>query len=412
MTELQLLSVGYVLFMVLIGGEALLSWRRQDGRYRLGEFIVNIGHGAVFQVADGFTKFLVLGPFLLLSQVSLFELPMDSVWGWVVGLLAFDFATYWQHRHHHRIHALWAIHGVHHAAEDYNFAAALRQALFGNVTGWIWKAPLALLMPLQMFIIIVVFDYVYQFVQHTRYVPKLGPIEWVMNTPSHHRVHHGRQEKYIDKNYGGIFIIWDRLFHTFKEEDLDDEPDYGITMPPNSLNPVWGNLVLWQDLRNASAKTPGIWNKAKLWLGPPEWTEQLAGPVEHRAPNPLENADVPVGRLRYAALTFMGAVPLLGALAWVPEDAWMTRMALAAVVVISVLTPAAILEGKAWGPKVELLRIVFAGGLLAAMAGTEPAVVLGALGLVLMSAIAGALAVALAGKGESASTTQHSQGAV
>ncbi len=408
MTEIQLLSLGYVLFSVLIVGEALLSWRRQDGRYRLGEFVVNIGHGAVFQVADGFTKFLVLGPFLLLSHLAVFELPMDSVWGWALGVLAFDFATYWQHRHHHRVHALWAIHGVHHAAEDYNFAAALRQALFGNVAGWIWKAPLALLMPLQMFIFIVVFDYIYQFVQHTRYVPKLGPIEWVMNTPSHHRVHHGRQEKYIDKNYGGIFIIWDRLFNTFKEEELDDEPEYGITMPPNSLNPVWGNLVLWQDLRNASAQTKGTWNKVKLWLGPPDWTEQLAGPIAHRTSAPLENSDVPVGALRYAALTFMGAVPLLGALAWVPEENWTTRAALALVVVLSMLTPAAILESKAWGRPLEVVRIVLAGGLLVAMASTEPAIVLGALSLVLGSALTGAIAVALAGPTEAASTVQPS----
>merc|ERR1712185_263923 len=99
-------------------------------------------------------------------------------------------------------------------------------------------------MPLKMFVGLVVFDYLYQFVQHTQYVPKLGPIEWIFNTPSHHRVHHGRQELYVDKNYGGILIIWDRLFGTFQEEQ--EEADFGITMPPNSLNAVWGNFVLWQ----------------------------------------------------------------------------------------------------------------------------------------------------------------------
>jgi len=408
MNEIQLLSLGYVLFFILIGGEALLSWRRRDGRYRLGEFVVNIGHGAVFQVADGFTKFLVLGPFVLLSQVAFFELPSNAVWGWLVGVLVYDFATYWQHRHHHRIHALWAIHGVHHAAEDFNFAAALRQALFQNVTSWIWKAPLALLMPLDMFIGIVVFDYIYQFVQHTRYVPKLGPIEWVMNTPSHHRVHHGRQDKYIDKNYGGIFIIWDRLFGTFKEEELDDEPDYGITMPPNSLNAVWGNLVLWQDLRQASAKTDGTWNKLKLWLGPPEWTEQLAGPVEHRVPAPLENDAVAPARLRYAALAFIGGMPLLGALPWVPEDAWAARIALGSLAVLSVLTPGALLEGRSWGRPAEIGRVFFTGGLLAVMAtnGAEPAV-LGALVLVLLSTGAGAVLFSLAGGSEPARAVQQ-----
>lgn len=392
MTEIQLLSLGYVLFMVLIGGEALLSWYRGDGRYRLGEFVVNIGHGSVFQVADGFTKFLVLGPFLLLSQVAPVQLPTEAVWGWILGVLAFDFASYWQHRHHHRVHALWAIHGVHHAAEDFNFAAALRQAVFQNVTGWLWKAPLALLMPLEMFIGIVVFDYLYQFVQHTRYVPKLGPIEWVMNTPSHHRVHHGRQEKYIDKNYGGIFIIWDRIFGTFKEEELDDEPDYGITMPPNSLNPVWGNFVLWHDLRTASARTQGTWNKIKLWLGPPEWTEALAGPIESRVPAPLENDAVAPGRLRYAALAFFGGMPVLGALPWLPEDAWAARLALGALAVLSVVTPGALLEAKHWAKRAEIGRLLFAGLLLVVLThGSAAPVVTLALGLVLLSAASGAL---------------------
>jgi len=398
MNEIQMLSLGYVLFMVLIGGEALLSWRKRDGRYRLGEFVVNIGHGAVFQVADGFTKFLVLGPFLLLAQLAPYTLPSNAVWGWLVGLVVYDFASYWQHRHHHRIHALWAIHGVHHAAEDYNFAAALRQALFQNVSGWIWKAPLALLLPLDMFVGIVVFDYLYQFVQHTRYVPKLGPIEWVFNTPSHHRVHHGRQEKYIDKNYGCIFIVWDRLFGTFQEEDPEMEPDYGITMPPNSLNPVWGNFILWQDLRAASARTEGTWNKVKLWLGPPEWTEDLAGPIEHRVPEPMENDSVPTGRFWYAAFAFVGAVPLLGALPWLPEDAWLARVALGALAVVSVVTPGGLLEAKPWARGAEAGRILFAGALLAALATTAGPVVVGALVVVVLSTVAGLGASLLSGR--------------
>ena len=391
MSEIQLLSLGYVLFMVLIGGGALLSWRRGDGRYRLGEFVVNVGHGSVFQVADGFTKFLVLVPFLMLSELAPVSLPTDAVWGWVIGVLAFDFASYWQHRHHHRVHALWAIHGVHHAAEDFNFAAALRQAVFQNVTGWIWKAPLALLMPLQMFIGIVVFDYLYQFVQHTRYVPKLGPIEWVMNTPSHHRVHHGRQDKYIDKNYGGIFIIWDRLFGTFKEEELDDEPDYGVTMPPNSLNPVWGNFVLWDDLRTASARTQGTWNKIKLWLGPPEWTEELAGPIEHRIPTPLENDAVPTRRLRYAALAFISGMPILGALPWLPEDAWAARLALGLLAVLSVVTPGGLLEEKRWARPLEGARLLLAGSLLVLLAPTATPMVTGGLVMALLTVGAGAV---------------------
>lgn len=364
MNEIQLLSVGYIVFMVLIGGEFALSRWRGDGRYRLGEFVVNVGHGSVFQVADGFTKLLVLAPFLFLAQYALVELPIDTVWGWVVGLLAYDFASYWRHRHHHRVHALWAVHGVHHAAEDFNFAAALRQALFQNITGWIWLAPLALLMPLEMFVGLVVFDYLYQFVQHTQYVPKLGPIEWVFNTPSHHRVHHGRQAAYIDKNYGGILIIWDRLFGTFQEEY--EQADFGITMSPNSLNPVWGNFILWSDLARASRQTPGIWNKLKLWLGPPEWTESLAGPVERRMPAPLENADIPEARLRYAAFAFMSGMPVLGALPWVMDESLAVRLVLGALALMATVAPGAVLEDRSWARGAEVLRV--SGGLVAMIA--------------------------------------------
>ncbi|HCH64343.1 MAG TPA: hypothetical protein DFR83_16175 [Deltaproteobacteria bacterium] len=388
MNEIQLLSVGYLVFMVLIGGELALSRWRGDGRYRLGELVVNIGHGSVFQVADGFTKALVLAPFLFLSQYALFELPIDTVWGWVVGLLAYDFATYWRHRHHHRVHALWAVHGVHHAAEDFNFAAALRQALFQNITGWVWLAPLAFLMPLKMFVGLVVFDYLYQFVQHTQYVPKLGPIEWVFNTPSHHRVHHGRQEAYIDKNYGGILIIWDRLFGTFQEEF--EEADFGITMPPNSLNPVWGNFVLWSDLARASRQTPGLWNKIKLWLGPPEWTEALAGPIVHRTPEPLENDHISEARLRYAGLAFLSGMSVLGALPWVMAESWAVRIVLGALALLAAVTPGAILEDSSWARTAEGLRL--AGGLAAmvglAWQGVAP-IAVAALGLGLLGALAG-----------------------
>jgi alkylglycerol monooxygenase len=391
MNEIQLLSIGYVVFVLLIAGEAILSRIRGDGRYRLGELVVNIGHGSVFQVADGFTKLLVLAPFLFLSQYAVAELPTSTVWGWFLGLLAFDFASYWRHRHHHRVHALWAIHGVHHAAEDFNFAAALRQALFQNVTGWLWLMPLALIMPLDMFVGLVVFDYLYQFVQHTRYVPKLGPIEWVFNTPSHHRVHHGRQEQYLDKNYGGILIIWDRLFGTFQEEQ--EEPDYGITMPPNSLNPVWGNFILWSDLMRASRQTPGTWNKVKLWLGPPEWTEDLAGPVAHRTPAPLENAAIPEPRLRYVALAFLSSVPLLGALPWVPEDDLFTRILLGALAIAAVVTPGALLEGKRWARPAEGARLLVGLVTLGALAtqGQVPLAV-AALGVGLVGSVVGLLA--------------------
>ena len=177
-------------------------------------------------------------------------------------------------------------------------------------------ALLALLMPLEM-LWLVVFDYLYQFVQHTQYVPKLGPIEWVFNTPSHHRVHHGRQAAYIDKNYGGILIIWDRLFGTFQEEH--EQADFGITMSPNSLNPVWGNFILWSDLARASRQTPGIWNKLKL--GRAAGVDRVARwSLERRCRRRSKTPTFP--RFACAAAHVMSGMPVLGALPWVMDGPW------------------------------------------------------------------------------------------
>lgn len=385
MSELQLLSLGYVLFVVLIAGELAWSRFRGDANYRLGEAVVNIGHGAVFQVFDGFTKALVLVPFALVARFSLFELPIDAIWGWVVGLLVYDFASYWRHRHHHEIGALWAIHGVHHAASDFNLAAALRQALFQNVTGWLWTAPLALVLPLEMFIGLAVFDYLYQFVQHTRYVPKLGPLEWVLNTPSHHRVHHGTEPEYLDKNYGGILIIWDRLFGTFTEEQA--EPTYGLTKPLNDLNPVWGNFALWVDLCRASAGRSAR-DRIRVFSGSPGVVDEVAPGVVEREYRPLENDQIPPERLRYVAISYVGLPMLLGALAWVPEGDWPLRIALAAVVLLSALTPGGLLEERRWARPAELGRIV--GLVLTAAMALDHPVVLGGLGLSLLGTLVAA----------------------
>ena len=379
MSELQLLAISYGFFIALIGGEVLVSRRRADDNYRLGEAVVNVGHGILYQVWDSFTKVLVLVPFLWVSaRISWSTLPLDAVWAWVVGLLVYDFLSYWAHRHHHEIHFLWAIHGAHHAAEDFNLAAGLRQATFQNLFKWMWKLPLALVMPLEMFIGITVFDYLYQFLQHTRYVPKLGPIEWVMNTPSHHRVHHGRQEKYLDANYGGILIIWDRLFGTFQVEE--EEPDYGLTKPINSLNAVWGNFAIWADLVKATRRAKGF-NKVALWFRGPAHLERLAPGVERVTPKHIENAELSRGLIAYVLLSFATIPPLLGVtLLFGAKWSLALRLGIAAYIVVSVVLAGALVEGRRFAAPIELARIV--GSALAfslALGSAWPAVAGGAL---------------------------------
>jgi sterol desaturase/sphingolipid hydroxylase (fatty acid hydroxylase superfamily) len=355
MNELQMLAMSYVFFLGLVGGEVALSVFRRDGFYRLGEALVNVGHGVVYQVWDSFTKVLVMAPFLWLSGlVGWAVLPLDSVWAWVAGIIVYDFVSYWAHRHHHEVNLLWAIHGVHHAAEDFNLAAGLRQATFQNVFKWAWKLPLALVMPVQMFIGIIVFDFLYQFLQHTRYVGKLGPVEWVFNTPSHHRVHHGRQPKYIDKNYGGILIVWDRLFGTFQEEE--ETPEFGVTKPLHTLNVIWANLAFYDRLVDATRRARG-WDRVRLWFAGPADVERFA-PGEP-SPSPAAPPSATPGRRlqTYVLLTAFTIPPLLGGLLLF-GDAWSTgaRLATGAFVVVSVVSACGLFERRWWALPLEITR--------------------------------------------------------
>ncbi len=373
MSELQLLSYGYLLFVVLIGGELLYSrFVRRDRHYSLGQGVANVGHGVVFQVFDGFTKALVFAPFLLVASLADPVLSLDSWWGWLLGFVLYDLSVYWRHRHHHEIGALWTVHGVHHAATDFNFAAALRQAIFGNVTGWPWQLPLALIMPVEMFVVLVVVDYVYQFVQHTRYVPKLGPIEWVFNTPSPHRVHHGTEAKYLDRNYGGMLIVWDRLFRTFQVEE--EEPTYGLTIQLHHLDPVWGNFALVADLGRAAWAAPSWKDRLLVVFGSPV---RVAPVHVRRVEPPRPDAAVPPGRFLYVLVTFASLPVLLGALAWVPSEALELRLAVGVLALAGAVAAAARLQQRAWASALDLARLVAALGLLP-FAG-EPLLVAGLL---------------------------------
>ena len=362
MSELQMLAVAYVVFVGLIGVEAGYSLWRGDGRYRLGEAVVNIGHGIVYQVFDSFTKVLIMVPFFAVSALVTWPvLPLDTPWAWVVGVLVYDFCSYWAHRHHHELHFLWAIHGAHHAAEDFNLAAALRQAQFQNVFAWLWKLPLALIMPVEMFVGLIVFDFLYQFLQHTQYVPKLGPIEWVMNTPSHHRVHHGRDEQYLDKNYGGIFIIWDRLFGTFQEEQ--ETPSFGLTRPLHSLNALWGNYAIWFDLARASRRAQG-WDRVKVWFAGPAHLDRLAPGGPAPIPSaPIENESIPGPVMAYVMAHFATLPVLLGWMLLV-GDPWPVgwRLALGTFIVLGVIHAGALIERRRWVWSAEVGRLV--GGAL------------------------------------------------
>ena len=189
--------------------------------------------------------------------------------------LLLDFCFYLSHRATHRINFLWAMHIVHHHSERLNLSVAFRRSSLGPLFTFVFELPLALLgLPLGWFVLLSAINIFYQFLIHTETVGKLGWLETFMNTPSHHRVHHGREAQYLDKNFGSVFIIWDKLFGTFQAEETT--PDYGVTTPPADFNPITANLHYYQVLWRESRKQPHWGSKLALWFLPPE---KVAKPI-------------------------------------------------------------------------------------------------------------------------------------
>ena len=251
-----------------------LRIRHDPTRMDVPEALRNFALGAGYQLTELLFAGLIAFPvYAFLYHHRLLDLKLN----WATGLLTFvgvDFCFYWMHRSSHRIRWFWAAHVVHHSSERMNFSTAMRQNATNIFNGmWLFYVPLALIGFNPVWIgVAYALSLVYQFFIHTTLVGKLpGWVETVFNTPSHHRVHHGRNPGYIDRNYGGTLIVWDRLFGTFVAEDEQAPPDYGITRPIHSRN----LLVLWTheyvDLFRAMARPGGLQARLKHLWKPPEW---------------------------------------------------------------------------------------------------------------------------------------------
>ncbi len=258
------------LFFLLMGIE--LAWSAWSGRrvYRLNDFIANLGCGIGSQVVGAFTKAVIFAIYLwTYDHVRVFTLPRTAL-TWVVAFLLVDLLYYWFHRLSHEVNFLWAAHIVHHQSEEYNLSVALRQSWWQGLFSWWFYLPMAVLGIHPVLIVTVgAFNTLYQFWIHTKAIGRMGPLEAVFNTPSHHRVHHGSDPKYIDRNHAGTLIVWDRLFGTFQREE--EEPVYGITTPLASWDPVKANFHYWGDLFGLAARCTRWSDKLRVFLKPPGW---------------------------------------------------------------------------------------------------------------------------------------------
>ena len=277
--ESTLIVLSIPIFLAFIGGELLIARWRGRRLYHFADSIANLGNGIGEQVIQAFCIPITVGVYVAVYAHARLQTLTPSLLTWTVLFFAVDFLYYAYHRASHRVNFLWAGHVVHHSSEEYNFSVALRQSWFGQqLTEWVFFLPLALAgFPPPMFLLIITLNTLYQFFIHTRLVGRLGPLEHFMNTPSHHRVHHGINPQYIDKNYAGVFIIWDRLFGTFEPEGV--EPIYGLVKPLGSFSALWANLHRWVEIASMSRRTSRLGDKLYAWIAPPEWRPADLGGV-------------------------------------------------------------------------------------------------------------------------------------
>ena len=272
MSEINPIGIAVPFFFALM----LIEWfyAKRSGRtlYRLNDAVAALTCGMGDQLVGLLSSVLTVAAYAWVqSQWSLFTWDMASPLTWVLGILLVDLCYYAYHRFSHRVNFAWATHVVHHQSEDYNLAVALRQPWFTQAYNWTFYPPLALLgLPAPVWLGAYALNLIYQYLIHTQAIDRLGPLEWVMNTPSHHRVHHGTNAAYIDKNYAGILIIWDRLFGTFEAEV---EPvTYGVLKPIRSWNPVVANAMPIVNLAREAAAQERWADKLRMWIAEPGWT--------------------------------------------------------------------------------------------------------------------------------------------
>ncbi len=260
-------------FLLAILVELAFGLAKRRNTYRLNDSVSSLLLGTLSQARRFVT--LGVGGYIYYLFTRHFSLPlMDaSHWStWVLAMVVYDFCYYWLHRMGHDRSILWAAHVAHHQSEDYNLSTALRQTSTGFLLGWIFFIPMYILgVPAEVVVSVGSLNLIYQFWVHTEHIPKLGWYEWFFVTPSNHRVHHAQNDRYVDRNYGGLFIIWDRLFGTFQEE-LDDEPVvFGIRGPLKSFNPLKALSHIYVDMFRDSWRTARWRDKVRVWFARTGW---------------------------------------------------------------------------------------------------------------------------------------------
>lgn len=304
-------------FVALMAAEFGIGLALGRKVYRLNDAVGSLTAGILSQISGVFMLALSVGVYVLVyNHFALFSLPADDWRVWVGALVAYDFFYYWNHRIDHEVGLLWAAHVVHHQSEAFNLSTALRQPSSGVLLGWIFYLPLAIAgVPPVVFVGVGLIDLLYQFWIHTELVGKLGWFDRVFASPSNHRVHHGVNDLYLDKNYGGILIVWDRLFGTY--EDEVEKPVFGVRGGLGTFDPISANLSYYKTMADLCRRAADWRDRIRVWFAPPGWVPanlRAAGPQTRFDLEAIQLYDPPASRAA-SILVLAALVAMIGATA-------------------------------------------------------------------------------------------------
>lgn len=351
------------IYFLLIGIELIIQQFSKARLYRFNDALTNISCGITQQLTGVFLKIFSIGIYqFVYENFGFWNIP-SNIYSLIILFVLVDLCYYWAHRKSHEINLFWGGHVVHHQSEEYNLSVALRQSSFQVIWTFAFYLPLALIgFNTLDFVLMNALTTVYQFWIHTETIGKLGIFEYVFNTPSHHRVHHGRDPKYIDKNHAGVFIVWDKMFGTFQPEE--EKPTYGITRPLNSWNPVWANLEHYYHMTKMLPKIKGWRDRILFLFNKPGWLPEYLG--GYQAPPPIQEIDTSKydfkasTRTNYYVLYQYAITLLLTSLFLFNQAAFTMNQKVLFVtgVIITIVNCGALFESRPWVKTLELLRVL------------------------------------------------------
>ena len=352
-------------FFLLIGLELLLQRLKNTQLYRFNDAVTNISCGIQQQVTGVLFKTVIFAGYVWVYDHRLWTIP-EVWWSFILVFIGVDFFYYWFHRSTHEVSILWGTHIVHHQSEEYNLSVALRQSAIQALIGNVFYLPLAFVgFSPASFLVMATFQTLYQFWIHTKTIDRLHPaFEYVFNTPSHHRVHHGMNPEYLDKNHGGTLIIFDRWFGTFQNEIA--EPVYGVTVPLRSWNPLKAQFDYYVWLGQRLAQTTSWHDRWQMLFRKPGWLPLTMGGSVQAATVSAESfrkfdTPVPLSVNRYVLFQFVlllvATFLFLEAAGKNPGANWL-NLILCAWIVWTTASLGGLLEGRSWARWSELLRLL------------------------------------------------------